>query len=424
VVVEHLGTWSDTQWVEAIRRLAAAGGLAWLDGDGTTELGAQSYAGAAPVETRVRRWADPDPLGALEEIEMRGEVPRWIGYIAYDAAWSGRAERARWPRPDDEPVLRFARYDALLVRRGDRVRIVADDRQALARMRAHLDRAPISTKARAGLAQATRRDAHADAIARIRRHIEAGDIYQANLARHWVAAYDGAPLALFLAMRRASPVPLGVFIDAGDHAVCARTMERFLRWEPDDDGQGRLETRPIKGTLGRRSDDDADAARLRSDEKERAEHTMIVDLMRNDLGKVAEVGTVEVVRALHVEPYARLHHLVSTVACRTRRGINLRDVLEATFPPGSVTGAPKVRAVELIEALEPGPRGIYCGCVGHIGRVVDLAVAIRTAVVRQGQVRYFAGGGLVWASDPEREVAETELKARVFLDALAAVRGG
>jgi anthranilate/para-aminobenzoate synthase component I len=147
---------------------------------------------------------------------------------------------------------------------------------------------------------------------------------------------------------------------------------------------------------------------------------MIVDLMRNDLGRVAAIGSVEVVERFVVEPFARLHHLVSTVACTTRPETRVSDVLRATFPPGSVTGTPKLRAIEAIDALEPTARGIYTGAVGFIDRAggLSLAVAIRTAVVERGVASYFAGGGIVEASDIAREIAETDLKARVFTDAI------
>ncbi|MCB9534602.1 MAG: chorismate-binding protein, partial [Myxococcales bacterium] len=142
---------------------------------------------------------------------------------------------------------------------------------------------------------------------------------------------------------------------------------------------------------------------------------------RNDLARVAKVGGVKVVDPLRVEPYAGLHHLVTTVRAETRPDVGLREVLAATFPPGSITGAPKVAAVECIEREEPFARGVYCGAYGFVSRSgrLSLAVAIRTAVIEGNRVRYFAGGGIVWPSDAGREVAETELKARVFLDAVA-----
>ena len=151
---------------------------------------------------------------------------------------------------------------------------------------------------------------------------------------------------------------------------------------------------------------------------------MIVDLMRNDLARVAETGSVRVTAPFSVEPYARLSHLVTTIAATTRPEVGLVDILRATFPPGSVTGAPKLAAMRAIEALEPEPRGVYCGAIGHLDQRggLSLAVAIRTALAHADVVHYYAGGGLVAASDPEREVAETELKARVFLDALDELR--
>jgi anthranilate/para-aminobenzoate synthase component I len=204
--------------------------------------------------------------------------------------------------------------------------------------------------------------------------------------------------------------------------VLACTMERFIHW---DATSRKLVTRPIKGTIRREPTDDGASERLRADPKEQAEHSMIVDLMRNDLGRVAVVGSVRVDAPLVVEPFTGLYHLVSTVSCVTRPEVTLEQILEATFPPGSVTGAPKIRALEIIEELEQHPRGIYCGALGFIDHEggLSLAVAIRTATVGEGEACYWAGGGIVEASDPDREVAETELKAKVFLDAVKALQG-
>jgi anthranilate/para-aminobenzoate synthase component I len=321
-------------------------------------------------------------------------------------------------------VLWLGRYDAVLAfdaARGQAF-IAADDAAAARRFAARLDegRARALPRAEVSAPEVDAPEAHERAIACALEHIARGDIYQVNLARRWRAAISGEPLALFLAMREASPVPLGAFVDAGDHAVLARTMERFLHW---DRSSRELSTRPIKGTIARAGDDAAEAQSLAADDKERAEHAMIVDLMRNDLGRVAETGSVIVDAPMVVEPYAKLSHLVSTVRCTTREDVTLEDVVRATFPPGSVTGAPKVRAIEIIEALEAHPRGAYTGCIGLVDRAggARFAVAIRTAEVRAGEVVYHAGGGLVSASVPAREVAETELKARAFLDAIAAL---
>ena len=431
-----LGTEDLLRSAAALRR---AGGLAWLDADGTEGAGRRAFLAAAPVEVVDVAFGDPDPFRALEALRGEpggGPVPRWLGYVSFDAFFSGNdGATAASPRPRHArgplPVLRFARYDALLevdVRRGHAV-LHGDDDEALERLEARLAGPADIPALTIGMPSVPDASLHAAAVRRALHHIREGDIYQVNLARAWDAPLRGDPFALFLAMRRASPVPFGAYLDAGDHQVLARTMERYLGWTPHGDGRGALVSRPIKGTIARASerpaDDAAGAASLRADPKERAEHAMIVDLVRNDLARVAEVGTVKVEAPLAVEPYAKLQHLVSTVRAVTRAGTTLGDVLRATFPPGSVTGTPKLRALELIEALEPVPRGPYCGAIGHVSRggELHLAVAIRTAVVKDGAVRYHAGGGLVAASDPEREVGETELKARVFLDAVAEIRG-
>jgi len=259
---------------------------------------------------------------------------------------------------------------------------------------------------------------HRSAIVQALDYIARGDVYEVNLARRWTAKFEGSAFALWQAMRDASRVPLGMFLDAGERAVLACTMERFVRWHAES---RTLVTRPIKGTIRREAGDDDAPERLRTDPKERAEHSMIVDLMRNDLGRVAETGSVSVDAPLAVEPFTGLYHPVSTVSCVTRPEVTLPSILQATFPPGSVTGAPKIRALEIIEELEQHPRGVYCGAVGFVDHDggLSLAVAIRTATVQAGEVHYWAGGGIVEASDPDREVAETNLKARVFTDAVA-----
>jgi anthranilate/para-aminobenzoate synthase component I len=420
-----------------------ARGRFWLDGEPTHPEGRWAFVGAEPSEVRAAHFGEAalapfDELGGTDEllgdaIELRpSDIPHWITYVAYDAAWSephrlGLRTSPRWPR-GSVPVTWLGRYERLFAAdlvRGD-VFALGPSRAACEALVAQVEHGAKRTSARVTSLTSTPREQHREAIQHALEAIAAGTIYQVNLARRWVGKLDGDPLALFVAMRSASPVPLGFYLEIPDAsartAVLARTMERFLRWELPS---RRLFTSPIKGTIARRGDDDGEAQRLQSDDKERAEHAMIVDLMRNDLSRVAEIGSVRVESALRVEPFAALSHLVSTVACRTRPGVGARAILEATFPPGSITGTPKLAAMELIEREERAARGVYTGAVGHVDRAggLSLAVAIRTAVVEGPEVSYFAGGGLVSASDPEREIAETELKARVFLDACAALSG-
>ncbi|MBK7772979.1 MAG: anthranilate synthase component I family protein [Sandaracinaceae bacterium] len=428
------------------QRLGVHGGLAWLDGEGLLKAG-WSFLGCAPVDVVRATFADQEPLARLTPLDADprvehayvgpaagdalpplARVPRHIGYLAYDAAFALEPHlAARHQRDPASTTLHFARYDALLAvdHERDAGFLLADNQAAARGLRERLD-TPLASTASVSVSEAWAPppERHAGAIRAALEHIAAGDFYQVNLARRWTAKYSGDPLLLFLAMRRASPVPLGAYLDAGDHAVLARTMETFLRWERDT---RELSTRPIKGTIPRRDDMDEDervAGLLRADAKEHAEHAMIVDLMRNDLARVAETGSVRVTAPFSVEPYARLSHLVTTIAATTRPEVGLVDILRATFPPGSVTGAPKLAAMRAIEALEPEPRGVYCGAIGHLDQRggLSLAVAIRTALAHADVVHYYAGGGLVAASDPEREVAETELKARVFLDALDELR--
>lgn len=424
--------------LEAMAGALSARGRFWLDGLAAHPEGRWAFLGADPDEVRVARFGElaldrfdalgePDRSLEGDAIELAPHsIPRWIGYVSYDAAWSQPASlglrmaprHARGPLP----VVWLGRYERLIavdLVRGEAFALGPDAAscEALART---VEAGHRPARARIGPVSGTDRELHRRAIEHALDAIAAGDIYQVNLARRWSARFDGEPLALWLAMREASPVPLGFFLDAGDHAVLARTMERFVRWER---GTRRLWTSPIKGTIARAGDDGAEAAALRADTKEHAEHAMIVDLMRNDLSRVAEVGSVTVESALRVEPFARLSHLVSTVACRTVEGLGPRAILEATFPPGSITGTPKIAAMELIEREEQVPRGVYTGAVGYVDRAggLSLAVAIRTALVAGDEVSYFAGGGLVSASDPDREIAETELKARVFFEAVEAL---
>lgn len=420
------------------RRLRAEPGFAWLDSNRSESRdGRYSFIAAWPSEEIRVDFGTESPFAALRDINLRAdapdaggprpnEVPAWIGYIAYDAFWSSPARGTpRFERAPD-PILLFRRYPALLAvdHEDGAAWVVGDSQHASEAFLARLGALPEGepTPPVVGALDVDDSPSHREAIERALEYIGMGEVYEVNVARRWSASFEGDALELWQAMRKASRVPLGMFLDCGDHAVLACTMERFIHWDARNRA---LVTRPIKGTIRREPTDDGASQRLRADPKEQAEHSMIVDLMRNDLGRVAEIGSVTVEAPLIVEPFTGLYHLVSTVRCTTRPEVSLEAILEATFPPGSVTGAPKIRALEIIEELEQHPRGVYCGALGFIDHDggLSLAVAIRTATVAEGQVYYWAGGGIVEASDPDREVAETELKAKVFLDAVAALKG-
>jgi para-aminobenzoate synthetase component 1 len=262
-----------------------------------------------------------------------------------------------------------------------------------------------------------------DAVARVVEYIRAGDIFQANLSQRFSAEFGVHPWQLYRELRARSPAPFCAYLQHEHFAVVSHSPERFLRTER----AGRVETRPIKGTRPRGATparDAALAAELLASAKDRAEHVMIVDLLRNDLSRVARPGSVRVPELMALESYASVHHLVSTVTARMEGGHGSADLISATFPGGSITGAPKIRAMEIIAELEPTARGVYCGAIGVLRAddTLDLSIAIRTAVVRDGRVTWSAGGGIVADSDPDAEYRETLDKARAIADAVGRVR--
>jgi len=257
-----------------------------------------------------------------------------------------------------------------------------------------------------------------DGVRRVRRYVVEGDIFQANLSQRLAARLATDPWSFYRCLRRANPAPFAAFLDFGGFQVASSSPERFLRV----DG-ARAETRPIKGTIRRSRDAREDrelAAALLASEKDRAELAMIVDLERNDLGRVCRAGSVRVADPFSLESYETVHHLVATVVGELAPGRDLVDLLRATFPGGSVTGAPKIRAMEIIDELEPHVRGVYTGACGYLGDDgrCDLNVAIRTVVLREGWACFHVGGGIVADSRPLSEYRETLLKAEAILRAL------
>ncbi len=261
----------------------------------------------------------------------------------------------------------------------------------------------------------------ADYLAAVRRAVEyvhAGDCFQVNLAQRLLHPATLPPLELYGRLRERNPAPFAGYFDLGDFAVASASPERFVRVE-----RGQVETRPIKGTRPRGATPEED--RRRADEllrsaKDRAENVMIVDLLRNDLGRVCAYGSVRVEAVCRLESYRHVHHLVSEVRGRLREGKGPVDLLRAAFPGGSVTGAPKVRAMEIIAELEPVARGPYCGSLGYVGfdGSMDTSILIRTFTAGRGWYQFPVGGGIVADSTPEGEYAETLYKAEGLLRAL------
>ncbi|HYJ22801.1 MAG TPA: aminodeoxychorismate synthase component I [Solirubrobacterales bacterium] len=257
-------------------------------------------------------------------------------------------------------------------------------------------------------------------IAECEHHLREGDSYELCLTNSIATELDADPLALYIELRRVNPAPFASYLRFGDLAVLSSSPERFL----SIDRAGRAEAKPIKGTSPRGADADEDtrlAARLRDDEKNRAENLMIVDLLRNDLGSVCRVGSVEVPSLMAVESYETVHQLVSTVRGRLREGTGPVECARACFPPGSMTGAPKLRSIEILDRLEGRSRGVYSGAIGYfgLGGGCDLSVTIRTIVLDGDTATIGAGGAIVLQSEPEREFEEMLLKAAAPLRAIA-----
>ena len=397
-----------------------------------------------------------EPVGGLPPFQGGA-----AGYLAYD--WGAVLERLPSPRYDDLaiPDVVFPIYDWVIAwdhlerrawvistglplagsdksqRREDRLTLVRDRLSssslstevffsplAFSQQRVeHAPSYPVSdTDIPAGLelrSSFTHRG-YLDALTRVREYIIAGDIFQANLSQRFEAPLTESPFALYQRLREINPAPFAAFLEFGNVTVASASPERFLRL----DSARQVEARPIKGTRPRGVYPAHDAAlgrALQESAKDRAENLMIVDLMRNDLSRVSLPGSVRVPELFALERYATVHHLVSTVTGTLEPERDAIDLLCATFPGGSITGAPKVRAMEIIAELEPSRRGVYCGSIGYLSLtgVMDTSIVIRTYQAVHGQVYFSAGGGIVADSDPEQEYRETFDKARALIRALA-----
>jgi para-aminobenzoate synthetase component 1 len=398
---------------------------------------------AGPVATLVTRGAittiadrrggmeqsAEDPFALLRRILARhrpaaydsGELPfagGAIGYFAYDLARriERLPERAR--DVDGLPEMAVGIYDVVRIvdhetRRAWRVGPAA--RIARSRAKAPEARLVVETPLRVSLDAA----GHRRAVERILRYLRDGDCYQVNLARRFSAAARGDAWPAYCRLRERNPAPFGAYLRLPFCEVLSASPERFLAVR-----EGGVETRPIKGTRPRSADPAADARLARSlqdSPKDRAENLMIVDLLRNDLGKACVPGSIAVPRLFALETHPTVHHLVSTVTGRLRPDRDALDLLRGAFPGGSITGAPKRRAMQIIEELEPHRRALYCGAIGYVGfdGAMDTSIAIRTLVVGGGEARFWAGGGIVADSEPAMEYAETEHKAAVLRALLA-----
>ena len=364
-----------------------------------------------------------------------------VGHVSYDAVklFEPRVPIAKPDEPNFDDVLlmdfdEVVAFDALRhsIHVICEVRVGQDDdpralyRKALGKLAKRLavlakparDRRPVP-KRHAELRPRVAREVFEAAVARAREYVEAGDCQQIVLSQRFDAETDLAPFEIYRALRRVNPSPYLFFVKDGDRALVGSSPETLVKLEG-----GEVTLRPIAGTRPRGKDAAEDArleAELRADPKENAEHVMLVDLGRNDVGRVAATGTVKVVQLQVVERYSHVMHLVSEVRGQLAEGLTSVDVLQASFPAGTVSGSPKVRAMEIIDDLEPSRRGPYAGAVGYFDRSGDMemCIAIRTLMASKGRVSAQSGAGIVYDSVPSAEYQETMNKARAVFTAVA-----
>ena len=363
--------------------------------------------GVTTLESRTRKLKlNDDPLAILENFLDQDYFA--VGYLGYE--FFRYLERDFAPNPRKDGVL-FP--DAcFLFFEDDAARGKVDE------WRGEIEKRTSSRKAPDPHPNMTKSN-FTRMVERAREYIAKGDIYQVNLSQRFDVPFDIPPQLFLAKLYEVQPVPFACCMDFGEFQLLSGSMELFLRRT----GR-RLVTRPIKGTRKRGAtaeEDNALREELLASEKERAENLMIADLMRNDIGRVCEYGSVRINKLFEIEPYSTLHQMVSEVEGTLREGVTINSIIRNTFPPGSITGAPKRRAMEIIDELEPHLRGPYCGAIGIFEPSGDftLSVAIRVFVSSLGKGTFWVGGGIMWDSVPEREYEETLIKAQAIMKALA-----
>ncbi|MGY0791448.1 aminodeoxychorismate synthase component I [Azospirillum argentinense] len=408
---------------EPFRTLESLGGRAHLDG---RPVDGDPFAVLAEELARHAR-SEGAPEGMLKPAPFCGGA---VGFIGYEAGLRLERIRTRHANPGGQPEMAFGFYDAVAAfdHAERRAWVIAARPEAEGRARALAARlegggaSPLGPVPTAPWRSELERDDYLTRVERVLEYIRAGDIYQANFTQRFLAERRCGldPYALYQRLRGISPAPFAAYLDCGPRLrIASASPERFIRLS----AAGEVETRPIKGTRPRYADPAADAAaaaELVASVKDRAENLMITDLLRNDLGRVSRVGSVRVPTLYGLESFASVHHLVSVVTARLRAGLGAVDLLRAALPGGSITGAPKIRAMQIIDELEVARRGAYCGSVAWLGfdGAMDSSIVIRTLSITPDTVIAQAGGGIVADSDPADEHEEMMVKIRAQLRAL------
>jgi len=435
--------------VALMRGLLAGSGPCFLleSVEGGDRVARWSFLGTSPSGEISGR--ETDPFAALRAVP-RGEKPAdggedvppftggAVGYVGYDAV--RRLERLPDKKPDPVgmPDAWFGIFDAIIAFDHVKHRLLfvthtggdeGEKRKAFERLRELEARAmaapkpPVAaTPLPLSFEESLPCSSYVAAVEKAKEHIRAGDVFQVVLSRRWSAPFSGDSFAVYRALRSLSPSPYQYYLRTPHGVIFGASPERLVHVAAGP-GEAMAETIPLAGTRPRgatREEDLAFERELLADPKERAEHVMLVDLGRNDLGRVAKAGTIRVKDFLHVERYSHVMHIASRVTGALAPGKDAVDALTATFPAGTLTGAPKIRAMEIIEDLEPVRRGAYGGAVGYLDFAgnLDVAIAIRTAIVTNGTMHVQAGAGIVADSDPEAEATECENKARALMRAV------
>ena len=394
-----------------------------------------------------------DPFDALQEIlnqfqssPLPGDLPfiGGVGYLGYPLRCF--IEELPTTAHDDLKLLDcyFAFYDAVVVfdhlsnqvylcgsdagesytnghqRQVDRLRSILQSEKHCSQHRCEVSTFDLSHFTKYPIRSNFSKTDYLSTVQRAKAYIASGDIYQVNLSQRLSTLIDLPPAELYARLRQLSPVPYGAYLHCGDFHILSASPERFLHFSPSS---RTVETRPIKGTRPRGLTPELDrklAIELLHSEKDLAELLMIVDLERNDLGRVCEIASIHVPERVALESYSNIHHLVATVRGTLRRDADRIDLLRSCFPGGSITGAPKIRAMELIDELEPTDRGVYTGAIGYFGfdGTMDLNIAIRTCILKEGRAYFHVGGGIVADSEPEAEYQETLDKASSWMTVL------
>ena len=424
-------------------------------------LGVERVAGLK-IEGEEVEWADEegvrsfrarDPMRAMGDLmrsrpwDGEGDLSPFpggaVGYLGYDAArlWEKLPDVSAKDGLDvPDGLFMITRYTLVFDNLMHSLRIVCNQRigadleadyveaiRGIERIEAELERVDRDSRRRpplvGPLTTSMQLEEYSDGVRKAKALIEAGEAIQIVLSRSFEASFEGSPFDVYRALRQINPSPYMFYLDFGSFVLLGASPEVMVRVEG-----GKATMRPIAGTKPRGKDTVQDAelrAELLSDEKERAEHTMLIDLARNDLGRVAKPGSVSVDRMMEIESYSHVMHIVSEVSCSLAPEVDIYDVIRATFPAGTVSGAPKIRAMEIIDSIETERRGPYAGLVGYFSYRggFDSCIAIRSAIVKDGRIRVQAGAGIVYDSVPEREFEESQAKAQAMLAAAGKTRG-